>query len=182
MNNKLGIILALLIIIPVLVFTVSCAKKTAAVKTSDSEMSAEEAAGRQGLEEKGLGGGVGEEGVRSAAEEARDKFVNEDIYFEFDKSDLMPEAQEILRAKAKWLENNPDASATIEGHCDERGTNDYNIALGDRRANSAKQFLVDIGISSSRLETISYGEEHPANPGHNEEAWAKNRRAHFVIK
>jgi peptidoglycan-associated lipoprotein len=181
MRNKLGIILALLIIIPGLLFSVSCAKKTAAVKTSDSEMSADEAA-RRGLEEEGLGGTGAGEGLKTAAEEARDRFINEDIYFEFDKSDIMQEAQEILREKAKWLEANPDASVIIEGHCDERGTNDYNIALGDRRANSTKQFLVDMGVSSSRMETISYGEEHPVATGHNEEAWAKNRRAHFIIK
>ena len=74
-----------------------------------------------------------------------------------------------------------DVTVTIQGHCDERGTNEYNLALGDRRADSTKTFLVDLGISASRLTTVSYGEERPVDPRHNEEAWAKNRRAHFVI-
>ena len=76
---------------------------------------------------------------------------------------------------------NTNVSVIIEGHCDERGTNEYNMALGDRRASSAKSFLVDLGVESRRLTTISYGEEKPIDPAHNEAAWAKNRRAHFVI-
>ena len=119
-----------------------------------------------------------------AAEEAaaRDAFVNEHIHFDFDKSTLTPAAREILRAKAMWLRNNVDASVVIEGHCDERGTTEYNLALGDRRAKAAKDFLVDMGISASRLSTISYGEERPLDPGSNEAAWAKNRRAQFVLR
>ena len=77
---------------------------------------------------------------------------------------------------------NPDAAVTIEGHCDERGTNEYNIALGERRANSARDFLVNLGTDLTRLTTISLGEEKPMDPGHNEDAWSKNRRAHFVLK
>ena len=115
------------------------------------------------------------------AAELRDKFVNEDIHFEFDKSRLLPEAKEILKEKAEWLSMHPDVTVTIEGHCDERGTNEYNLALGDRRAESARRFLTDLGISAGRLTTVSYGEERPLDPRHNEEAWAKNRRAHFVI-
>lgn len=113
---------------------------------------------------------------------AKNKFLNEDIRFDYDKSNLRPEAQEVLKSKAGWLRDNPDVNATIEGHCDERGTNAYNLALGDRRANSAKSYLVDLGIAGSRLTAISYGEERPLDPGHNEEVWAKNRRAHFAIK
>ena len=111
-------------------------------------------------------------------------FVNEDIYFEFDSSTLTPEAQEILKEKAKWLINNPNASIvmTIEGHCDERGSNEYNYALGLRRAESAKAFLVDLGVEESQLSCVSYGEESPADPGHNEEAWSKNRRDHFTVE
>ena len=88
----------------------------------------------------------------------------------------------MLKKRAEWLQNNPEAMSTIEGHCDERGTSEYNLALGDRRATSAKNFLVDLGISASRLTTISYGEERPIDPGQNEDAWAKNRRCHFTIK
>ena len=121
-----------------------------------------------------------EESQRSQS--AREMFENEDILFEFDSASLSVEAQEILRAKAAWLRENPRARVIIEGHCDERGTNEYNLALGDRRAFSAKAFLVDLGIDESRLTTISYGEEKPIASGSTEEAWAKNRRAHFVIK
>ena len=107
--------------------------------------------------------------------------MQEDIYFEFDKSTLTPMAQDNLTRKAGWLRANPDASVTIEGHCDERGTAEYNLALGDRRAESAKAFLVDLGIAPTRLTTISYGEERPVCTQHTEECWAKNRRDHFVI-
>ena len=108
-------------------------------------------------------------------------FENEDIHFEFDSILLSAQAQEILRKKAQWLAENPVVSVTIEGHCDNRGTNEYNLALGDRRAYSAKMFLIDLGIDETRLQTLSFGEERPLDPGETEEAWAKNRRAHFVI-
>jgi peptidoglycan-associated lipoprotein len=107
--------------------------------------------------------------------------MQEDIHFEFDKSTLTPAAQDILLRKAEWLRENPNATVTIEGHADERGTNEYNLALGDRRAESAKAFLADLGIDAARMTTISYGEERPVDPRHNEEAWAKNRRDHFVV-
>ncbi|QTA80506.1 Peptidoglycan-associated lipoprotein [Desulfonema limicola] len=113
---------------------------------------------------------------------AREKFMNEDIYFGFDQSSLSAEAQMILRRKAEWMKNNPGTSIIIEGHCDERGTTEYNLALGDRRAESVKTFLANLGISVSRIATISYGEEKPLDPGHNEDAWARNRRAHFIIE
>ena len=113
---------------------------------------------------------------------AREMFENEDILFEFDSASLSVEAQEILRAKAEWLRENPRAQVMIEGHCDERGTNEYNLALGDRRAFSSKSFLVDLGIADSRITTISYGEEQPVDSRSTEDAWTQNRRAHFVIK
>ena len=102
-------------------------------------------------------------------------------YFDFDKSLLTPAAQDNLMRKAAWLRANPKAVLTIEGHADERGTNEYNLALGDRRADSAKAFLVDLGIAASRLTTISYGEERPLCNRQNEECWAKNRRGHSVV-
>ena len=83
--------------------------------------------------------------------------------------------------KAAFMKANPKIKARIEGHCDERGTNEYNLALGDRRANSAKEFLLNLGIAESRLTSISHGEEKPVAMGKNEAAWAKNRRAQFVI-
>jgi peptidoglycan-associated lipoprotein len=107
--------------------------------------------------------------------------VLEDIHFDFDRYDIRPDAREILIKNAEWLKANPNIQVLIEGHCDERGTNEYNMALGERRANAAKSYLISLGISANRMRSISYGEEMPIDPGHNEIAWAKNRRAHFLI-
>ena len=104
-----------------------------------------------------------------------------DIHFNFDKYDIRPGDTEILKENAALLTKHPSVKIQIEGHCDERGTIEYNLALGERRANSTKQYLISLGISSDRISTISYGEERPSDPGHNEEAWAKNRRAHSII-
>jgi peptidoglycan-associated lipoprotein len=104
-----------------------------------------------------------------------------DVYFGFDRDDLDTAARETLRANADWLYNNPSATVQIEGHCDERGTNEYNLALGVRRAGGSKDYLVNLGVSADRLSTISYGKEIPACKESTEECWAKNRRARFVI-
>jgi len=126
-------------------------------------------------------------GNRAEGQSAREKteatrvFVNEDLLFDYDSALLNDKAMEILKKKAAYLEKYPDVSATIEGHCDERGTNEYNLSLGERRAERAKEFLGNLGIAASRLKTISYGEEKPLETGHDQKAWAKNRRAHFVI-
>ena len=197
MTNRFWRGLALSLVIPGLMFVTSCAKKPvvsepavtpAAEEEAEAErLAAEEQAraARKALEERRLREArIREEAMERREREEmaeREKFLNEDIHFEFDKSRLLPEAKEILTDKAKWLRAHPDVSAVIEGHCDERGTNEYNMALGDRRSQSAKSFLVDMGIPSGRLTTISYGEEKPVDPRHDEEAWAKNRRAHFVI-
>jgi peptidoglycan-associated lipoprotein len=108
-------------------------------------------------------------------------FEAENIFFDFDKSELKPEARAILVKKAEWLRNNAEFSVRIEGHCDERGTNEYNLALGERRANAAWKFLNALGISGNRMTTISYGEERPADPRHDESAWSKNRRDEFKL-
>lgn len=113
-------------------------------------------------------------------ETQKEGFEMEDIHFEFDSAVLTDDAQSILRKKAAWLLDN-QSEVLIEGHCDERGTAEYNLALGERRATSAKSYLVSLGVEANRLAIISYGEEKPLDPGHNEEAWAKNRRDHFVI-
>jgi peptidoglycan-associated lipoprotein len=104
-----------------------------------------------------------------------------DIHFDFDKYDIRPGDTTILRENAALLKKYPKVKIQIEGHCDERGTVEYNLALGERRATSTKNYLVSLGISADRLSTISYGKERPLDPGHNEEAWTKNRRAHTVI-
>jgi peptidoglycan-associated lipoprotein len=99
------------------------------------------------------------------------------VYFEFDRSDITPEAQQILQRQAEWLQHYPNVTVTIEGHCDERGTREYNLALGERRAAAVKNVLVAAGIPASRVSTTSYGKERPIVPGSNEEAWAQNRVA-----
>jgi len=104
-----------------------------------------------------------------------------DIHFDFDKFLIKPQDRKILSAAAEWIKKNNPKMVTIEGHCDERGTTEYNLALGDRRASEAKKYLVTLGVNEKYLKTISYGEERPLDPGHNEEAWAKNRRDHFVV-
>ncbi|WP_455199136.1 peptidoglycan-associated lipoprotein Pal [Kaarinaea lacus] len=104
------------------------------------------------------------------------------VYFDFDRSEVKGEFRAIVSAHAEYLASNPDASVTIEGHADERGTREYNIALGERRAAAVKQVLTLQGASSGQVNTISYGEERPAALGHDEDAWALNRRAEFIYQ
>jgi peptidoglycan-associated lipoprotein len=120
------------------------------------------------------------EAQKGSTEEVRE-FENVAIYFDYDRADLTSAAQAVLKKKAEWLMANPSYSVLIEGHTDERGTDEYNLALGDRRAGAAKTFLVALGIPTNRISTISYGEERPADPRQNEEAWAKNRRDEFRL-
>jgi peptidoglycan-associated lipoprotein len=102
-------------------------------------------------------------------------------FFEYDKADLRADARDVLAVNATWLKAHPSVLFTIEGHCDERGTAQYNLALGDRRANAAKEYLVSLGIDAGRVKTVSYGKERPFATQHDEDSWAKNRRAHFVV-
>ncbi|MBI4209124.1 MAG: peptidoglycan-associated lipoprotein Pal [Deltaproteobacteria bacterium] len=101
------------------------------------------------------------------------------IYFDFDQSIVREDQKPILKSLAAWLRENSKGKLTLEGHCDERGTEEYNLALGQRRADSVKSYLVSAGVSPDRLKTISYGEEKPADSGHDEAAWAKNRRVQY---
>ncbi len=104
-----------------------------------------------------------------------------DIHFEYDSAELTATARERLASHAKWLANYTSIQILMEGHCDERGTVEYNLALGDRRAQAAYNYLVSLGVAGARLKTISYGKEFPLDPGHTEEAFAKNRRCRFLI-
>jgi peptidoglycan-associated lipoprotein len=103
------------------------------------------------------------------------------IYFDYDSSELKPQAKAKLEAAADWLKQHPSVNIQIEGHCDERGTNEYNLALGERRALAARRYLISLGINTDRIFTISYGEERPAVEGHDESAWKYNRRDEFNI-
>ena len=191
MNHKNWAFLVLVLIIFVGFLAPSCGKKQIesepVMSDDEARRRAEEEARKREQERQAAirEEELREEQLREKQERvlsAREMFENEDILFEFDSASLSVEAQEILRAKAAWLRENTRARVVIEGHCDERGTNEYNLALGDRRAFSSKSFLVDLGIDETRLTTISYGEEQPVDSRSTEEAWAKNRRAHFVIK
>jgi len=113
---------------------------------------------------------------------AVEESVFQNIHFDFDKSFIREDAKPKLSKVAEYMKKNKDAKILIEGHCDERGTSEYNMALGDRRANSAKKYLTALGINGKRLSTVSYGKERPLDPEHNEDAWAKNRRAVFVLQ
>lgn len=103
--------------------------------------------------------------------------VGDRVFFGYDRYDLTPDAQRTLELQADWMNRYPNVSVTISGHCDERGTREYNLALGERRANAVKSYLVALGISANRVSTVSYGKERPAVVGSNESAWAQNRRS-----
>ena len=189
MRKNMWLALALAVILPAMLFSVSCAKKQVDTGTQTPEPVAQQpveqpvtptdddAAQKARMEAERLQAEE-EERARMAAKNA---FINEDVYFEFDSSALLPMAQDLLRQKADYMRSMSSLNVTIEGHCDERGTDAYNMALGERRAQSVKDFMINLGIDASRLNTISYGEERPADFGQNEEAWAKNRRAHFAV-
>jgi peptidoglycan-associated lipoprotein len=204
MTKKIWIIFALVMLLPAVTLMTSCAKKKI---YSDSSQSAEDAARaaerarqealakQRGFDEQqlkdqaggrggGAGGtgGAGGSGMDSGRAGSRSSFVSEDIYFEYDSASLVPEAREVLKRKAEWMRGNPNVSVIVEGHTDERGTVAYNTALGEKRASTAMSFLSELGIPASRMTTVSYGKEKPANSGHNESAWAANRRVHFEMK
>ncbi len=108
--------------------------------------------------------------------------ISRTFYFDYDKAVLKPNDLASLELHAQILRRNPDRSIVLEGHCDERGTREYNLALGERRADSVQSFLLSAGVSSRQIETVSYGEEQPADPGHTEASWARNRRAVMVYR
>ncbi len=134
------------------------------------------AAGTAGEEEQGLS----EETLQAGTHQEIQAQL-EDIHFDFDKYNIQPAARLILKKNYEVLRGVPNAEVLIEGFCDERGTVEYNLALGQRRANAARDYLVSLGMDAGRVSTVSYGEERPLDPAHNEEAWAKNRRCHFVL-
>jgi peptidoglycan-associated lipoprotein len=169
MRENIWLSIPMIVILPLIVITASCTKKV--VQTQPVSMTEPEV-------QKPPDRSAGEAPAREAAETA---FVNEKIHFAFNSSVLSGQARQVLNSKADHLRTNPDITITVEGHCDDRGTGAYNIALGKRRAESVKNFLVDLGIGTNRLDTVSYGEERPIAMGNNEVSWAKNRRAQFVI-
>ena len=143
------------------------------------------------IQEESLGGGAPGErfgrsrrGVSARAQAFGPEgiaFESEDVFFEYDQATLTGESRNLLQKKAGFLKKHPEVQITIEGHCDQRGSSDYNLGLGQKRADSVKNYLQDLGIAGNRLATVSYGKEQPLDPDMNESAFAKNRRGHLVI-
>jgi len=124
---------------------------------------------------------IGERDLSPAEVEEMAKTVFSDIHFDYDKYNIRPDARPMLDQVASFMGENGDYNVVIEGHCDERGTNEYNLALGERRAKSTKNYLISLGISSSRISTVTFGEEKPLCIDTSETCWQSNRRAHFVV-
>ena len=184
MKKNICLAIALVMILTPMYFTASCAKKAVQVEPVATTQQQDPKASERSAEAAGQARRPTEDRLQAEApsrEAATRAFVNENIHFTFDSSVLSDQAQEVIKSKAEYLRTNPSTRVTVEGHCDERGTTAYNIALGDRRAESVKNFLVTLGISANRLNTLSYGEERPIAVGQDEASWAKNRRAQFVI-
>ena len=195
MGNSRAWVLGALMLAMLLVLGVSCAKKTVTMEAEpmEEEMAVEDAAAQQAAEDAAAAREAKlakmseaerqREEAAMMAEEARMRaFVEENIHFDFDKYVLTPKAMMILDEKASYLREHPAVRVLIEGYCDERGSNEYNLALGDRRANSAKNYLVKSGVAESRITTISYGEEQPLCMEHTESCWWKNRRDQFQVR
>ena len=192
MQKSRAWIFGALMLAMLLVLSVSCAKKKVTMEAEPTqEMTAEQMEAQQAAEAEAARreaamaqkGEAQREEAATMAEEARMRaFVEENIHFDFDKYDLKPKAMMILDEKATYLREHPEVRVLVEGHCDDRGTNEYNLALGDRRANSAKNYLVRSGVAESRITTISYGEEQPLCMEQTESCWWRNRRDQFQIR
>jgi peptidoglycan-associated lipoprotein len=192
-----------LMVVSVVLFFQGCAPKPAPVPLADRVATkpgetGERASGQRGPgsavaeTDKGKRGTITEENLSARSDEERKKETSEqaagkepagqlqDIYFEFDSYNIRTEDLSVLKGIAAWLVARPAAKITIEGHCDERGTTDYNLALGQKRAEAAKDYLVKLGVGDKRTKAVSYGKEAPLDPGHSEQAWARNRRVHFT--
>lgn len=157
-----------LVVLMLSLFGAGCAKKAAG--PGDGADASWEEQERQRLEK--------ERQLREMLGQANTE-LSQMIYFAFDSSSLTPEARQILTRKVDVLRKYPQVKLVIEGHCDERGTAEYNLALGERRAQAAAQYLVNLGVEAGRISTVSYGKERPLDPGHGESAWSKNRRDEF---
>ena len=178
-------------------FAVGCSQKTVSTggdMESGTAPAMESQTGQQSGQDMSDSAGMGmgsEESLDATAEsstpsltilEGRTTGPMLPVYYDFDKSNVRADQQSRIEKNATYLKDNQGVRIVVEGNCDERGTNEYNMALGERRALSAKKYLVNLGVSASRINTISYGEEKPLNHGHDELAWSQNRRSDFVQK
>jgi peptidoglycan-associated lipoprotein len=174
-------LILLLVLVAAVAMMLGCGGKKMRPLEED-EAAMEEARRRAAEEEEARRAREAEEAIKpiDSAEEEALEFG--EIYFDYDKYNLSGKSISTLSENAEMLMDSPGMDIVIQGHCDERGTDEYNLALGEKRGQAARDFLVNFGIAKSRISVISYGEERPVDPGHDEEAWAKNRRAEFVIK
>jgi peptidoglycan-associated lipoprotein len=186
MRGKFGNLFAVFVILTLMIMVSSCKKNVPPVQPGFG-------AGETPYGSMGAGGGPGfddakwrEIGINSEAEkreflEKRQAFENQDVYYDYDAYTLSPPAKKVLDDKIAFLKQYPKVKVTVEGHCDERGTTEYNLALGERRANAAYQYIVNSGLQTQKLSSVSYGKERPISTGHDEASYAKNRRAHFQV-
>ncbi|GKT10350.1 hypothetical protein DSTSK_36550 [Desulforhabdus sp. TSK] len=197
MKMEMGKLGRILLVLLFMASAAACSKKNVPVQPGfGAGGPGADGYGSGGTGEGGYGSGSGggglddakwrEMGINSEAEKQEflakvEGFENQDVYFDYDSYVLSEPAKKILDTKVAFLKRYPKVRVTVEGHCDNRGTNEYNLALGERRANSALQYLANSGLSSANLNIVSYGEERPLAGGNDESSFAKNRRAHFVV-
>ena len=166
-----------------LVTTFAAALLLAACSTPPEEASTTSGSGTSGTGTTSSSGTQGSTipGPAAGSQEDLTVEVGDRVFFDFDQFSIRADQRGTVEALAAWLDTNPSVTLSIEGHCDERGTREYNLALGERRANSVRDYLVALGVNPARLSTVSYGEERPAVLGSNDSAWAQNRRGVFVV-
>ena len=163
----------------IVLFVAACATKPK--DSADSSGSGSTSSSSDVSSEEGTITETDGSGIVSGSQEDLIVNVGDRVFFGYDSSDLDSDALELLQDQVAWLKQNSDVSVTIEGHCDERGTREYNLALGEKRAQAVKNYLISLGISSDRVSTISYGKERPAVVGSNDGAWAQNRRSVTLV-
>ena len=181
MQNEMRTLIMFIVLLPVLIILPACSKNTAESEPSDvsmQEQTQESQNVREQLENERRQREIQAETLRAE----KIKFMYEDIYFKKGSYKLGPENQELLQRKALWLQKNPDIRVIIEGHTDEAGSKEYNLALGERRAGAVKSFLIIEGIGTARLIAVSYGNERPIDTGKTPASREKNRRVHFVVE
>lgn len=169
-----------ILFIAAIFFAMGC--ETSSQDASTEEQAAQETQSGDAKAADASKGGADQAVVDAPKEEStRNISQLQKIYFDFDKSEIKDTFKEALKTNADWIKANPDVKVVIEGHCDERGTNEYNLALGERRSKTVLDFLIALGVKPEQMSTVSYGEERPAAQGHNEAAWSQNRRAEFSM-
>jgi len=189
MKSRVWVNLLMVVLVSGLFLTVSCSKQTIVADptiedqtTVDAKAKAEaEAEANRQKDQKINDQMVKTQAIKDAIIKAKKDFLNQDVLFAYDSSELDDMDVMLLKEKVAWLKATKNATATVEGHCDERGTTNYNLALGERRASVVKAYLINLGVSSSRLSMLSYGEERPIATGTTENAYRLNRCAHFSI-